>query len=347
MKMKSFLTRVLAWTLVLAAVFSAGGIPEAKAWTDPILYRESGGDGVYALGEEINVLFKYSPSFKYETTYCKLYDEEDVELASVYHKWTNTSRRYKSWNVKIDTDKIGLEEGTYHLQAYVYYFNDYTDEYRTASVCDSWFTLIPSVGPGIYLDRDEYTYTVPFSKSSVPRTTLQLNATKVGIEGRVRWRTSNPSVAKVSSSGKVTMRGLGEAVITAYLGSYTAECEITVEREDGKKYFEEHYEALFTAMEEDLADAFVSKIRMRAAFEDLYKKALEIKAENKKAAVFKKDAMVKAYTSLLVSYAKKANARAARAAVTVADPTMLKYADRIESYLDLLEVRMLELADPE
>ena len=347
MNMKKILTRVLAWTLVLAAVFSVTGIREAKAWTDPILYRESGGDGVYALGEEINVLYKYSPSFKYETTYCKLYDEEDVELASVYHKWTNTSRRYKNWNVKIDTGKLGLEEGTYHLQAYVYYFNDYTEDYRYASVCDSWFTLIPSVGPGVYLDRDEYTYTVPFTKSSVPRTTLKLNATTVGIVGKVRWRTSNPSVATVSSSGKVTMKGLGEAVITAYLGSYSAECAITVEREDGRVYFEEHYEPLFTGMEEDLAGAFLSKTLMRASFTALYEKAMDVKEENKKVGVFKKDAMVKAYTTLLVSYAKKAKARALRPAVTVTDLTLHKYADKIDAYLDLLEVRLLELADPE
>ncbi len=46
----------------------------------------------------------------------------------------------------------------------------------------------------------------------------------------VTWKSSNTSVATVSSSGKITAKGAGTATITATCGSCTATCKVTVEK---------------------------------------------------------------------------------------------------------------------
>ena len=71
-----------------------------------------------------------------------------------------------------------------------------------------------------------------------------LTATCKNING-AKWKSSNKNVATVSKSGEVLAVGKGTAVITTYLGSYKAECIVTVFEknlpyteniEAGKKY---------------------------------------------------------------------------------------------------------------
>ncbi len=45
----------------------------------------------------------------------------------------------------------------------------------------------------------------------------------------VKWKSSNPKVAKVDQKGKVTARKKGNAVIKAYVGKNTVSCKIHVE----------------------------------------------------------------------------------------------------------------------
>lgn len=60
--------------------------------------------------------------------------------------------------------------------------------------------------------------------------TTQLNASlqPYGATGTVTWSSNNTSVATVSSAGLVTGKAVGEAVITATCGTYSASCTVTV-----------------------------------------------------------------------------------------------------------------------
>ena len=52
-------------------------------------------------------------------------------------------------------------------------------------------------------------------------------------EGTVSWSSSNPSVATVSSSGKVTAVGAGSCTIKASAGGKSASCTVRVQSEGG------------------------------------------------------------------------------------------------------------------
>ena len=60
--------------------------------------------------------------------------------------------------------------------------------------------------------------------------TTQLNASlqPYGATGTVTWSSNNTSIATVNSSGLVTGKAVGEAVVTATCGAYSASCTVTV-----------------------------------------------------------------------------------------------------------------------
>ncbi len=57
-----------------------------------------------------------------------------------------------------------------------------------------------------------------------------LKAYKNGVSQKASWKSSKPSVAKVSSSGQVTGKKAGTAKITATIGSKKATCTVTVKK---------------------------------------------------------------------------------------------------------------------
>ncbi len=66
--------------------------------------------------------------------------------------------------------------------------------------------------------------------------TVKLKASLAGNSGKVKWGSSNPQVASVDSSGKVTAKKAGKATITAKAGGKSVKCRITVKKgTDGKK----------------------------------------------------------------------------------------------------------------
>lgn len=95
---------------------------------------------------------------------------------------------------------------------------------------------------------DVRTYTVNIVRNnSVPLTSISLSKTSTSIivgdsqtlsviynpsgttdDKTVTWTSSNSNVATVSNTGKVTAKGIGEAVITAKVGNHTATCKVTV-----------------------------------------------------------------------------------------------------------------------
>lgn len=66
------------------------------------------------------------------------------------------------------------------------------------------------------------------SVSMAYQNTVTLRAIKNNISGSVTWSSSRPSVASVSSGGKVTPKKVGITVIKAKAGSHTASCKVTV-----------------------------------------------------------------------------------------------------------------------
>lgn len=60
--------------------------------------------------------------------------------------------------------------------------------------------------------------------------TVQLKATVTGASKKVIWKSSNSAVASVSSTGKVTAKSAGKAVIMATANGKTAKCTVTVKK---------------------------------------------------------------------------------------------------------------------
>lgn len=77
-----------------------------------------------------------------------------------------------------------------------------------------------TVRPTITLNKTRYTLEVGKK--------LMLKATVKGTTDKVTWKSSNTSVATVSSSGIVTAKKAGTATITATAGGVSAKCVITV-----------------------------------------------------------------------------------------------------------------------
>ena len=345
----TFTKRNAAWLLALALLFTAVlplmGDQGALAWTDPKLVRVSGGDGMYYDGEVIDIVYKYTPNYRKETTVCKLFDEDGKELAETKHVWTNSSRSSINWKVKFDTEKYPLAPGTYHVQAFIYYWNDAAQSYLSVSYCDSWFTILENRSRGVYLDQEEYTYVIPYGKTTVPKKAIRLYATMVGISGKVKWSTTDSTVARVSNKGKVVMRGLGTALIYAKVGAYSDSCEINVERQDPMDFYAEDVEPLFNAIDTAFGTAFDSKTQMKASFNEIFKKAMALRTLIKKTRGLKTDASAKNLATKLYTYARKAKLRAAKSTVDVDDELMDSYASLIEDYSIDLNDRLLTLLD--
>lgn len=75
--------------------------------------------------------------------------------------------------------------------------------------------------------------------SMTPATTKKLKL--LGVSGKIRWSSDNKKVATVNSSGKVTAKAKGTAVITAVCGEESYDCTVTVKygtykAKDGMKY---------------------------------------------------------------------------------------------------------------
>lgn len=85
---------------------------------------------------------------------------------------------------------------------------------------------------------------VRLSKSSVTIYTgasKTLTASVTGKSKKVTWKSSKPSVAKVSSAGKVTAVKAGKTTITAKANGKSAKCVVTVKKAatvDLKKYLQ-------------------------------------------------------------------------------------------------------------
>lgn len=96
----------------------------------------------------------------------------------------------------------------------------------------------------------QYSNTVSFTTSKAPKASIKLNkskltiykgkkatlkATVTGASTKVKWKSSNSSVAAVNSKGKITAKKAGTCKITATANGKKATCSVTVKNKQ-KKY---------------------------------------------------------------------------------------------------------------
>lgn len=80
----------------------------------------------------------------------------------------------------------------------------------------------------IALDKTELSMT----EKETEKLTVSYNPSNTTVDKTVTWSTSNNAVATVANDGTVTAVAPGTAVITAKVGSKTAECKVTVARQE-------------------------------------------------------------------------------------------------------------------
>lgn len=336
------LLRMLALFLVFAAVVSLAGNPTAAALeNEPYLYMYSGGDGTYTVGDVIKVVYKYSPCNKYEYTYCELYNSDGDKLATSSHSWENSSTDFVTWTVKIDTGKLELKPDVYTLKSYVYYKKNYQYTYITASVSYSKFTL--KTGASIELNREKYTYTVSYLKTTVPKKTITLKATVDGSDSPVTWTSSDKTVATVSSKGKVTMKALGTCKITATVDGVSASCKITVKKQTGTTYYNKYIKPVYQEVLDCVDEPFEDLEAMRENCDAALEAAQELKTEINKVKALKKDSLVKKYMNVLLTNVRKADQLAWMDGVDIDNAQMIQYRKTMLEYVKKLNSRVKKL----
>lgn len=103
---------------------------------------------------------------------------------------------------------------------------------------------------GNYNLCSKYSNTVSFTTSKAPKASIKLNkskltiykgktatlkATVTGVSAKVKWKSSNSSIASVNSNGKITGKKAGTCKITATANGKRATCTVTVKNKS-KKY---------------------------------------------------------------------------------------------------------------
>lgn len=122
------------------------------------------------------------------------------------------------WDGNETAPTVSPTKGTYYLKLSIDYLmagDPALENYH--------FRVRTSVQPAsIKLNKTSVTLSLPGT------TTVQLKATVTGASKKVTWKSSNTSVATVSTSGKVTAKKAGTAIITATANGKSAKCTVTV-----------------------------------------------------------------------------------------------------------------------
>lgn len=137
-------------------------------------------------------------------------ESSDIGVKAHYMHWNSTVEKYKG------TVSYSVKSGTYYIR----FSRSGSNRYE-------------SYGNG----KLTFTATYPTSSSSAKINYLTLNLSKgdsitLGADmtgsGSITWKSSKSSVASVSSSGKVTAKSRGSAVISAKVGKTTKKIKIIV-----------------------------------------------------------------------------------------------------------------------
>lgn len=130
----------------------------------------------------------------------------DIGVKSHYMVWNNTVEKYKG------AVSYSVKSGTYYIR-----FN------RTSSSGNGKLTFTATYPTGSSSKAKINYITLNLSKGD----TLSLGADMTG-SGTVTWKSSNSSAVSVTSSGRVTAKGYGSAIITAKVGKTTKKIKIVV-----------------------------------------------------------------------------------------------------------------------
>ena len=130
----------------------------------------------------------------------------DIGVKSHYMVWNNTVEKYKG------AVSYSVKSGTYYIR-----FN------RTSSSGNGKLTFTATYPTGSSSKAKINYITLNLSKGD----SLSLVADMTG-SGTVTWKSSNSSAVSVTSSGRVTAKGYGSAIITAKVGKTTKKIKIVV-----------------------------------------------------------------------------------------------------------------------
>ena len=135
-------------------------------------------------------------------------------------------------NIKLEDGKIkpkAAHTGSEKAQLELVAVKDGSDTYRTLPKTSLFYVTVTEA-PVIELTG----VTVAPTKVNLDlNATYQLSAVKepVNAAGSLAWESSNPGVATVDSTGKVTAKAQGTAIITVSCGDKKATCTVTVEHQ--------------------------------------------------------------------------------------------------------------------
>ncbi len=135
-------------------------------------------------------------------------------------------------NIKLEDGKIkpkAAHTGSEKAQLELVAVKDGSDTYRTLPKTSLFYVTVTEA-PVIELTG----VTVAPTKVNLDlNATYQLSAVKepVNAAGSLVWESSNPSVATVDSTGKVTAKAQGTAIITVSCGDKKATCTVTVDHQ--------------------------------------------------------------------------------------------------------------------
>lgn len=130
----------------------------------------------------------------------------DIGVKSHYMVWNNTVEKYKG------AVSYSVKSRTYYIR-----FN------RTSSSGNGKLTFTATYPTGSSSKAKINYITLNLSKGD----SLSLGADMTG-SGTVTWKSSNSSAVSVTSSGRVTAKGYGSAIITAKVGKTTKKIKIVV-----------------------------------------------------------------------------------------------------------------------
>ena len=147
------------------------------------------------------------------------------------------------WDGNETAPTVSLTKGTYYLKLSIDYLmagDPALENYH--------FRVRTSVQPAsIKLNKTSVTLSLPGT------TTVQLKATVTGASKKVTWKSSNTSVATVSTSGKVTAKKAGTAIITATANGKSAKCTVTVKdtlKTDRQKMYTQYRKLVLSNIDE-------------------------------------------------------------------------------------------------
>ncbi len=122
--------------------------------------------------------------------------------------WNSTTERYKG------TVSYSVKSGTYYIRF---------DRYCSSNAGNGKLTFTATYPTGSSRKAKINYITLNLSKGD----SLSLGADMTG-SGTVTWKSSNSSAVSVTSSGRVTAKGYGSAIITAKVGKTTKKIKIVV-----------------------------------------------------------------------------------------------------------------------